>query len=185
MMAPTHVLVGLVFAAAVARVDPALGMAAAAGGAVGGLAPDTDMFVGQHRRTLHAPVWGFVPAVAAVAVALARPTSPSVAVAVGLVAAAVHSASDVLGGGRELRPWERTNRDGVYCHAAGRWLRARYVVPYDGSTQDALLAAMLAVPVVVTFAGPVRWLAVGLVLVGGLYALVRRHVPDYVEPYIE
>jgi len=37
----------------------------------------------------------------------------------------------------------------------------------------------------VTFAGPVRWLAVGLVLGGVLYALVRKRVPEYVEPYIE
>jgi len=185
MMAPTHVLVGLVFAAAVARVDPALASAAAVGGAVGGFAPDIDMFVGQHRRTLHAPVLGFVPALVTVTVALARPTPLAVAAAVGFLAAAVHSASDVLGGGRELRPWERTNRDGVYCHAAGRWLRARYVVPYDGSARDALLAALLSVPVALTFAGPVRWLAVGLVGGGALYALVRRRVPDHVEPYIE
>jgi hypothetical protein len=185
MMAPTHVLVGLVFGAAVARVDPALGLAAAVGGAVGGVAPDLDMFVGQHRRTLHAPVFGFVPALAALAAALVRTTPLTVAVAVGLLAAAVHSASDVLGGGRELRPWRRTNRDGVYCHAAGRWLRAQYVVPYDGSPRDALLAALLSVPAVLTFAGPVRWLAAGLVLVGALYAVVRRRVPDYVEPYLE
>ncbi len=185
MMAPTHVLVGLVLAAAVARVDPALATAAAVGGVAGGVAPDLDMFVGQHRRTLHAPVLGFVPALATGAVALARPTPPWVALAVGFLAAAVHPASDVLGGGRELRPWERTNRDGVYCHAAGRWLRARYVVPYDGSLRDALLAALLSVPVVVTFTGPVRYVAVALVLAGGLYALVRRRIPDYVEPYIE
>jgi membrane-bound metal-dependent hydrolase YbcI (DUF457 family) len=185
MMAPTHVLVGLVFAAAVARVDPALGIAAAVGGIVGGFAPDLDMVAGQHRRTLHAPVLGFVPALAAGAVALARPTPLWVALAVGFLAAAVHSASDVLGGGRELRPWERTNPHGVYCHAMGRWLRARYVVPYDGSPRDALLAALLAVPVVVTFAGPVRYVAVGLVFGGVLYALVRKRVPEYVEPYIE
>lgn len=185
MMAPTHVLVGLAFAAAVARVDPALAMAAAVGGAVGGFAPDIDMFVGQHRRTLHAPVLLFVPALGTVALALVRPTPLSVVLAVGLVAAAVHSASDVLGGGRELRPWERTNRNGVYCHAAGRWLRAQYVIPHDGSPRDALLAALLAVPVVLTFTGPVRWLAVALVVGGALYALVRKRVPDYVEPYLE
>jgi len=185
MMAPTHVLAGLVIASAVARVDPALGVAAAVGGAVGGVAPDLDMFVGQHRRTLHAPVLGFLPAVLAGAVALARPRPLAVAAAVGFLAAAVHAASDVLGGGRELRPWERTNRDGVYCHAAGRWFRARYVVPYDGAPRDVLLAAALAVPVVLTFAGAVRWLAVALVAAGGLYALVRRRIPEYVEPYVE
>jgi hypothetical protein len=187
MMAPTHVLVGLALATAVARVSPELGTAAALGGVVGGLAPDVDMFVGQHRRTLHAPVLGFVPAavLGGVTVALPRPAPVAVAVSVGLLAAAVHATSDALGGGRELRPWEQTNRNGVYCHAAGRWLQARYVVPYDGAPRDALLAAVLAVPVVCTFDGAVQWLTVGLVAVGVLYALVRKRVPKYVEPIVE
>jgi len=184
-MAPTHALLGLGIAVAVARVDPALGTAAAAGGLVGGFAPDLDVLVGQHRKTLHAPLLGFVPALLAGAYALARPSPLAVAFAVGFLGAAVHSASDVLGGGRELRPWERTNRDGVYCHALGRWFRARYVVPYDGSPHDAVLAGVLAVPVVLTFAGPVRWVAVALVSVGVVYALVRRRIPDYVESYVE
>jgi hypothetical protein len=55
----------------------------------------------------------------------------------------------------------------------------------DGSPQDALLAGVLAVPVVLTFVGTVRWIALALVTVGVLYALVRRRIPDYVEPYIE
>jgi len=59
------------------------------------------------------------------------------------------------------------------------------VVAYDGAPRDVLFAAVLAVPVVLTFAGAVRWLAVGLVAAGGLYALVRRQVPEYVEPYVE
>ncbi len=184
-MAPTHVLAGLVIAAAVTTVDPTLGTAAAVGGVLGGLAPDFDVFLGQHRQTLHAPVFGFVPAVLAGLVALARPRPLVVAVAVGALAAAVHAGSDVLGGGRELRPWERQNRNGVYCHAAGRWLPAQYVVPYDGSPHDFLLAAVLAVPVVVTYSGTVRWLTVALVAVGALYALVRRRVPDYVEGLVE
>lgn len=185
MMAPTHVLAGLVLASAVARIDPTLGATAAVGGVVGGLAPDLDMVVGQHRQTLHAPVFGFVPAALAGTVAVARPTLLTVGAAAGFLAAAVHSASDILGGGRELRPWKRANRNGVYCHAVGRWLRAQYVVPYDGAPRDALLAAVLAVPVVLTFTGAVRWLAVALVAAGALYALVRKRLPEYVEHLVE
>jgi len=178
-MAPTHVLAGLVLAAAVATVDPSLGTAGALGGVAGSAFPDLDLLVGTHRRTFHAPVLGFVAAVPAAAVALAWPTPLSVALAVGIAAAAVHSASDVFGAGPELRPWERTNTNAVYCHATGRWLRARYLVPYDGAPRDALLAGVLAVPVVLTFDGPVRWLAVGLVAGGGVYALLRKRVPEY------
>lgn len=184
-MAPTHVMTGLALAAGVATVDPTLGGAAALGGAVGGFLPDLDMFAGQHRRTLHAPVLAFVPAAFAGLGALLAPTPLTVGVAVAFLAAGVHSASDALGGGRELRPWERTNRDAVYCHATGRWFRARYVVPYDGAVRDVLLAAVLAVPVVLTFTGVVRWLAVALVVLGGAYALVRKRIPKYVAPIVE
>jgi membrane-bound metal-dependent hydrolase YbcI (DUF457 family) len=185
MMAPTHVTVGLAMGAAVAAVDPALGPAAAAGGAIGGAAPDVDLFVGQHRRTLHAPALLFVPAIIAGGVALAAPTPLSVAVAVGFAAAAVHSASDALGAGEELRPWERTNPNAVYCHATGRWLRARYVVPYDGAPRDFLVTAAFAAPVVLTFDGPIRWLTLALVAGGGVYAALRKRLPKYFEPIVE
>lgn len=185
MMAPTHVLTGLALAAAVATVDPTYATAAAVGGAIGGAAPDVDLFVGEHRRTLHVPLLGFVPAVPAAAIALARPSTLTVAVALAFVAVAVHSLSDALGAGEELRPWERTNPNAVYCHALERWFRARYVVPYDGAPRDFLLSAALAVPVLAVYTGPVRWLTVALVVGGGIYAALRKHLPRYFEPIVE
>ncbi|SEN67368.1 hypothetical protein SAMN05216388_1004156 [Halorientalis persicus] len=185
MMAPTHVVVGLALGAAVATVEPSLGTAAAIGGAIGGAAPDVDLFVGQHRRTLHAPALLFVPAALAAGLALAAPTPLAVAVAVAFLAAAVHSASDALGAGEELRPWERTNPNAVYCHAAGRWLRARYVVPYDGAPRDFLVTAAFAVPVVLVFSGPIRWLTLALVAGAGVYTALRKRLPKYFEPIVE
>jgi hypothetical protein len=185
MMAPTHLLTGLALATVVATVDPTYATPAALGGVLGGIAPDLDMFVGDHRRTLHAPALGFGPAAVAVAVAAVAPSTLTVGAAVATLAAAVHAASDVLGAGEELRPWERTNPNAVYCHAAGRWLRARYVVPYDGAPRDILLAAGLAVPVVLVYDGPVRWLAVGLVAVGAVYAALRKRLPKYFAPLVE
>jgi hypothetical protein len=185
MMSPTHVATGLAFAAGVAAVDPTLGTAAAVGGVVGGIAPDLDLLAGVHRKTLHFPVLGWLPVLVAVPAALFAPRPGLVALAVGTITAAVHAASDVLGAGEELRPWERTNPNAVYCHACGRWLRARYVVRYDGAPEDLLLTAVLAAPALVVFAGPVRWVAVGTVAVGAVYALVRKRVVRYFEPIVE
>lgn len=185
MMMPTHVLAGLVVSIPVALLAPEFTLAAVVGGAVGGVVPDVDLFVGTHRKTLHFPVLGIVPAVIAVGVALLAPSTVTVGVAVGLVATAIHAGSDVLGAGEELRPWERTNTDAVYCHLQRRWLQARYVIPYDGSPRDLMLTGLLAVPVVTTYDGVIRWATVTLVVGAGVYGIVRKRIPKYVAPIVE
>ena len=181
MMSPTHVAAGLAIASAVAVYEPRFGLAASVGGVVGGTLPDVDLFVGEHRKTLHYPVLAWLPAAVATAWALAAPTSFSVGVAVGCLAFAAHSASDVLGAGEELRPWERTNPYAVYCHACGRWLRARYVFRYDGAPEDVLATAVLAAPTLLVFDGAVRNVVGGILLVGAAYAAVRKRVVPYFE----
>lgn len=184
-MVVTHVLVGLALAVPVAVLAPEFSVPAGVGALVGGTLPDLDLLVGDHRRTLHAPVLGSVAAVGGCAAAVAAPGRLSVAVAALAVAAAVHSASDALGAGEELRPWERTNPDAVYDHVRGRWIRARYVVPYDGSPRDLLVAAVAAAPVLVVYDGPIRAVAVGLLAVGTAYTAVRKRLPPYFERFVD
>ncbi|MFC4358626.1 metal-dependent hydrolase [Halobium salinum] len=185
MMSPTHVATGLAVAAAVAAVDPALVTAAAAGGVLGGVFPDLDLFAGEHRKTLHFPVLGWIPVLVAVPLALVAPGPATVGLAVACLTAATHAASDVLGAGEELRPWERTNPNAVYCHACGRWLRARYVIRYDGAPEDLLLTVLLTAPALVVFEGPVRLVALGTIAVGVVYAAVRKRVVRYFEPIVD
>ncbi|PSP94647.1 hypothetical protein BRC91_05295 [Halobacteriales archaeon QS_4_62_28] len=185
MMVITHVIVGLALAVPVALLAPTAALPAAIGGIVGGLAPDLDVFWGQHRKTLHFPVLGLVPATAGAVAALIAPGSVTIGLAVGGVAFVAHAASDALGGGRELRPWERTNPNAVYDHVRGRWLAARYVVPYDGHPRDLLVSALVAVPVVLVYDGAVRWFTVALLVIAAAYAAVRKRVPKYVAPIVE
>ncbi|WP_372479686.1 metal-dependent hydrolase [Halomicrobium sp. HM KBTZ05] len=185
MMVLTHILVGLSLAVPVTVVAPSLAGPAALGGIIGGFVPDLDLLGGQHRKTLHFPVLGLIPPGAGVVVALLVPGPLTAAVAVGGVAFVVHSASDALGGGRELRPWERTNTDAVYDHYRGRWLAARYLVPYDGHPRDLLVAVLAAIPVLAVYDGPVRWVTVSALLLGTVYALVRKRIPKYVRPIVE
>lgn len=98
-----------------------------------------------------------------------------------VVAAAVHSGSDTLGAGEELRPWERTNPNAVYDHLHGEWLRARYVVRYDGASEDLALTVAFSTPVAVWLDGPPRWIAVSTVAIGVPYALVRKRLPEQFE----
>lgn len=181
MMVVTHVAIALLFAVPVALFEPGLAGPAALGAFVGGSLPDLDLFVGEHRRTLHFPVVGPALAVPAAGIALSITTPLTVALALALVGLGAHSASDALGAGEELRPWERTNTNAVYDHVNRRWWRARYVVPYDGSPRDLLLAAAASGPVLVVYDGPVRWVLGTLLCVAAVYALLRRRLVPYFE----
>lgn len=181
MMATTHALVGVTLAAALVPLVPNSALLLAVAGGLGGAAPDLDAVVGTHRRTLHFPALGWAVALPALVVALLAPGPTTVAVACVLLAAAVHSLSDALEGGRELRPWERTTDRAVYCHVCRRWLTARRLVRWDGSPEDLLLTVLFAVPPVLVFDGPVEMGCLALVGLGALYTLVRKRVPGLVE----
>ncbi|MFB6106697.1 MAG: metal-dependent hydrolase [Halobacteriaceae archaeon] len=176
-MATTHVFVGLLAGALVAGNGDA-GTAAVLAGGVGGLLPDLDLYAG-HRRTLHFPVAGL--GVAAVLVA-GTTLAPALSVPAALVAgAALHAAMDALGGGLELRPWERTSERAVYSHVHGRWLRPRRWVRYDGAPEDAALAALAAAPTLLGVVGGLEPIRLGLAALLALslgYAALRRPLAD-------
>jgi len=173
MMAMTHALAGLVLAAlAVAGGgDP---VTVAVVGLSGSLFPDLDIYAG-HRKTLHYPVYGWIPAGLAVAVAVAVPTNATVALATFLVAAALHPVMDIYGGGLELRPWEGRSERAVYSHYHGRWLPPKRLVPYDGSPHDLGTAAVLAVPAM-TLPDPVPVFALTLLAAGAVYVALRKRL---------
>lgn len=180
-MVLTHIAVGMALSLPVALLAPEFATVTAIGGAVGGGLPDVDLLFGEHRRTLHFPVLYWFPAITAGAIAMALPSFATTAVAATTTAAAVHSMSDTLGAGEELRPWERTNPDAVYDHLRGRWLRARYVIRYDGAPEDLALTVAFSTPVAVCLDGLPRWIAVGAVLIAVPYTLFRKRLPKQFE----
>lgn len=178
MMATTHALVGAALGASTLAFAPELAPAAMLAGAVGGALPDLDVYA-AHRRTFHFPVLLTPVALLAVAVAAAAPGPLTVLVAVGLAAAAVHSAMDLFGGGLELEPWKATSDRAVYNHALGRWHAPRRWVDYDGSPRDLTLATAVGLPTLLVASGLPRVQA-GLAALLGVsagYTLVRRRLP--------
>jgi hypothetical protein len=178
-------MAGVTMAAVLVYTAPELALAGAYGALVGGALPDVDLFVGTHRRTLHYPALYWVGAVLALGLATVVRTPVTVAVVALLASAALHSLSDALGAGEELRPWERTVDEAVYLHPAGRWLRARRIVRYDGAPEDLLLTVVFALPGVFLYDGTVQYVCVFCVLLATVYALVRRRVPEYVGRFVE
>ncbi len=186
MMAPTHAVTGAALALPLLAVAPELAVVGGLAGLLGGVVPDLDLYAG-HRRTLHFPVYGSALAAVALAVAALLPGAVTVAVAWFLLAAAVHSASDVIGGGLELRPWEATSSRAVYDHYRERWLSPRRLIRYDGAPEDFAVASLVGAGVVAGF-GPgslLGWLTGGLLAAGLLYTLVRKRLPamaDWIAP---
>ncbi|WP_336036188.1 metal-dependent hydrolase [Halobacterium yunchengense] len=176
MMATTHALVGLAVAAVVSLVAPEFGLVAAAAGLAGGVFPDLDLYAG-HRRTLHFPVYFSTLAAPAAAAAAAAPTAWTVGVAVFLVAAALHAASDALGGGLELEPWRATSERAVYSHFHRRWIRPRRLVRYDGAPEDLAVAAVVGVPASLAFGPGVQRLVAAALAVSAGYVAVRKRLP--------
>jgi hypothetical protein len=178
MMGSTHAAMGLSLALPIASHRPEWALPVALAAILGSLLPDLDLFVGEHRRTLHYPVYGWVPALAALGVAASHPTATTAALAVGLAAAALHALADGLGGQTGGRPWEADGSKGVYAHAARTWVRPRRWIRWDGAPEDLAFCTLLAGPSLVVFEGPIRALTVFGLVVAALFVAVRKRLPS-------
>lgn len=177
MMLPTHILVGLAVATPVLVLAPEYASVALAGGLLGSVIPDFDMY-SDHRRFLHYPTGYTLVAVAAVAIAALVGTALLVTIAFLFIGAALHCRMDRYGGGLELRPWEATSEVAVFDHVRGRWRRPKRWIRYDGAPEDVLLAILLGVPLFVVLTSPFKWVAAGALLVGCTYGILRRRLAD-------
>ncbi|WP_121741703.1 metal-dependent hydrolase [Natronorubrum halophilum] len=184
MMATTHVFAGLAVVAPVAYQVPEFALSLAVGAILGGFAPDFDLVL-VHRRTFHYPIGGLAVAVPAVAIAIEFPSSVTTALAAFAVAAWLHAASDAIGGGPEMDPWNDRSERAVYDHVRGRWIRPRRWIRYDGAPEDAALAVALAVPALVVFGGWIRTVVLGGVTLSLAYALFRRRLVAWVPDWLE
>jgi hypothetical protein len=176
MMLPTHALAGMALGVPAALAVPELAGTTLLAGFLGGVLPDLDLYAG-HRRSLHFPVYYTTLAAPALAVAALYPAAWSVAAALVLAGAALHSVTDVLGGGLELRPWEGTSERAVYDHYRSRWLAPRRWVDYDGSPGDFLLSLALAAPLFAVTGDVLSLLVAATAAVAAVYAAVRRLLP--------
>lgn len=179
-MTTTHAAMGLLVAVGIAGVDPGVGTPVAVAAYAGSVLPDLDVVVGEHRRTLHYPVGYWVGTVPFVGAVIAAPSVVTVAAAVFVGCAALHSSSDVLGGGLGARPWIEDDERGVYDHYHDRWVPPRRYVRWDGAPEDLVMAVVVSVPALLYFDGVVWYGAVMGVVVSVVYTGLRKRLPDLV-----
>jgi len=179
MMSTTHAAIGVCFAALTLPVAPEFAIPAAIGGIAGGFFPDFDVAVVAHRKTLHFPEHYWLAVLAAFPVAVAWPTDYTVGAAFFALAAAVHSVSDVFGGGLGARPWANDDPRGVYSHYRGEWIRPRRLIPYDGSPRDLFAAAVCSLPGLLLYDGFVRNASAAMLAVSAAYVAVRKPIGNF------
>lgn len=170
----THVLMGALVGSLVAFAYPGHVAIAVAAGLCGGGFPDLDM-VFVHRRTLHFPALFTAATVVAGPILFVRPTPVTVAAFCFVTAAALHSLTDVLGGGKEMRPWRETDDRAVFNHVTGTW-HTPWRVFYDGSVADLVLSTALACVLFLVLPASF-WIPIGGILVCAIaYTVLRRWI---------
>lgn len=174
MMIFTHVLMGAFVGVGVASLYPAYFHVAVVAGFIGGGISDADMLF-THRRTLHFPLLASVVSIAVGGIVFVWPTAITIGVFCFTTSGAVHSLTDILGGGKEMRPWLETDDRAVYNHVTQRWIRPRRVF-YDGSIADLGLSVVLAVVLLVVLPTGYK-IVVGITLACGVvYTVLRRWI---------
>ncbi|GGN07100.1 metal-dependent hydrolase [Halarchaeum nitratireducens] len=157
MMVTTHAVMGAALVTLL-PLSPRVAGVAAFAAFCGGVFPDLDLLVGEHRRTLHYPDYYALCLVPLVGLAGLRPH----ALTVGLAP----------------RPWLRDDHRGVYCRLGRRWLHPRHWIRWDGAPEDLALCGVCVCVVLFGADRPLRLLAVATLPVSVVYTLLRKRLPD-------
>ncbi|GAA0298285.1 metal-dependent hydrolase [Halarchaeum salinum] len=152
---------------------------------LGGVFPDLDLLVGEHRRTLHYPDYYALGLVPCLSLAALRPLTLTVVLAAFVGSAALHSVADAFGGGLAPRPWLRDDHRGVYCRLGRRWLHPRHWVRWDGAPEDLALCGVCVCAVLLGAEGPIRALAVATLPVSIAYTALRKRLPELAPWLVE
>jgi hypothetical protein len=184
MMGTTHALIGMLLGSTVQFYRPELLAVIGLAGFVGGIFPDLDMPF-EHRKTLHFPVYYSGLTVLAAVYAVIEPGLFTLSAFYFVLAAAVHSVSDVFGGGLEKRPWEGTSDRAVYDHFNRRWWNPRRWIPYDGSPEDLFLTALTGILCYLAFRPELTMLITGTIAVSAVYTAVRKKIVSVGETVLE
>ncbi len=184
MMSTTHAAMGLAGACLLVPVSPTLAGVAAIGAIAGGVFPDLDLAF-EHRKTLHHPELFSLLSVIAIGYALYNPALVPVGVAAFLLSAALHSITDVFGGGLGLRPWKDDDRRGIYLHSQGRWVPPKRWVRYDGAPEDLAVTVAFSVPPFLLFGATIRRVILVGLAVSVVYVLLRKRLVDVYESMVE
>lgn len=180
MMLPTHVIFALSLSSVLLLFSPDSSLIIFSLAFVGGVVPDIDLLFGEHRRTLHYPVYSFFGLIGSFLAAIVLFNVYTVGLLSLMIGLTSHGLGDIAGSGLEHKPWKRTTNKGIYNHYVDEWISPKYIVGYDGSLRDLSLLVVLSVFVYLQYSIVmyVEYIIIGLLVIGISYTIVRKYLPD-------
>lgn len=152
---------------------------------LGSIFPDLDLFIGQHRKSLHYPAIGFLILVWSISLILYSETA--ILVILFIFCFWIHALLDVIGGGLSRTPWDNANSPTVFNHYRKRWIKQDDVKPalkYDGSPLDLTLSMILAIFVyTMTQSTYITYILLIMLFIGLIYTVTRKYLIQ-IEPYL-
>lgn len=184
-MLPSHALVALALSSILLFIAPEYSVIIFGAAFIGGILPDIDLLFGEHRKTLHYPVYSIGLLSIGLGIFAITVNVYTIGLLAFLIGLASHGIGDIAGSGLEHRPWERTTDRGIYNHVSHKWIAPRYIVGYDGSKRDFALMGVVSVFVYYQYSlvPLVEYIIGGLLVIGMFYTFVRKHLPD-IEIYL-
>lgn len=177
MMAPAHVLFGLLVGLGVSGGAVDQGILAAA--VTGSLVPDFD-FLLKHRKSLHFPIYGTILGCLITVNGLIFELYVLIVIGTALLCVGVHSVLDIFGGVLGLRPWEKDSGNLVYNHYEDSWISnsdISFGVGYDGSPLDLLVTTVISFTLILSYSNTtLRAFVLLLLLIGCLYSVLRKRL---------
>lgn len=180
MMLPTHIIGALFLSIPIIAFYPDLIRVVFIGSVFGGVAPDLDLIIGQHRKSFHHPYIFSLGLFTAISLLVAFPEST---ILVGFLAFMIgcvsHIVGDLMGSGLEHKPWDQTSTRCVYNHVRQEWIPPSYILGYDGSLRDMGVLLVLS-GVVYIFYHQMMYIeqaVLVLLSIGMVYTIVRRTLP--------
>lgn len=198
MMLPTHILVSLCFSLLfiyINPVNPVYATELLIAAIIGGIIPDLDMFIGQHRKTLHnIPLYIGLILLSLIGVINTYITEilNEYIFIIGLIiglGAIGHILSDILGSGLEKKPWEKTSNHCVYNHFTKSWIAPTHIFGHDGSIRD--LSLLLILSTIIIFIQPsqlipfIHIIIYISIFIGFSYTVIRKKLPQLEEKLVK
>jgi hypothetical protein len=146
---------------------------------IGSVVPDLDLFIGQHRKTLHYPVYSGFIFIVTIPLLFVLPIT-GIYINSFILCFGLHSVLDAIGGGLGKYPWKEQNLPTVYDHYSQKWLyknNFKYRVEYDGSPLDLLISILLAMFIFVATDTPyIRKTVLLSLLIAFVYTIIRKKI---------
>lgn len=174
----THVLIGILLSMQIAQISTIPISYFLLFGAIGGFLPDIDMLF-VHRKTLHYPVIFSILTSVLILLYISTRSDILLLFIVLILAAAIHCLMDVLGGGKEMRPWRETDDRAVYDHIRQRWVEPLRLF-YDGSLPDLFISVISAVLILLFDSVRIDFWIILLIALAIMYTLFRRIVTRWI-----